>query len=473
MKHPQPGAASQADFKASSAQTACWPIQTLHWIPPSQQGSSPWIVCTRRVTSKEAVNCPSAAPALQSWERHALFCQDTQGNTCEVVVGDLRPTFRIGLLWPSPNQPHLHAQSDVCMAACWGHIAGALVLYELPSLQTCFTFREANCTIRPWDENAVQIGPHLSKLAIWWGDNALSMLAVYDTGSGKKLATFSDRLQGPTRMYYQHLLVWSPCSDRLLCTRTGSYYVLELLTGHGFHIWIRPRPSFELRDATVQCGWMPCGQAVLVMGQQTWQGQSHAGHNQVSLFAVHMDVSIMSEWPCVAGWQTVHQAHICQESQVNHPSWRRANLAAWELSQHPLEPTLSQGIAGLLQPHDHLTALISSHVDSQLGLDFQTFDGCRGWTWHSYPSDTCTTSLQATTPKLSPNGKLLVLAPVVAELLGRAQLASNPAYGQHCAHLVWDAAQQKIKRQVTTWPAWTCFAWHPAAIFTSLYASSR
>ena len=488
-KHPQPSGltALQADFMASAAQSACWAIRNLHWLPSPQQGGSPWIVCTRGPAG-EKLTQPPTGPAKKSAQqldheaKHALYCQHVSGNERELMFDDVSPSFKIGTAASSLTEFHPRDQSSTSMAAYWGTNAQDVVLYALPSLHIHLTFQEAHCSLRHEYENAVQFSPDATKLAIWWWqsmgqDPEMMMLAIYDARSGLRLAAFSDQVDrhtpAPASTYLPCLIVWSTLCDRLLWSRKDSYYVHELLTGYGFPIWIEPRPSSNSKDASVECGWMPCGQVALVVGRQVCQQVSVSGQAQVSVLAVSMDGSIISSWICLSGWQTTPQLCGCSASLEDHPKLKSVMEFAWGTRRHPLEPIWSRGIAGLLQPHDHLTALISSQINSHLGLGFPTHDRCIYWDDWARPHCRRASAWQTCTPKLSPNGQLLVLAPCEPEpTWARQHMHALPeqAHGQRCSHLVWNAAQQQMEQHITSWPAWTCFAWHPAANFTSTYA---
>lgn len=285
------------------------------------------------------------------------------------------------------------------------------------------------------------------------------ILTIYDTHDGQQKALVHEHDIGGSllrltnrRVTHYCILAWAPSSEALLFCMQGLFHVMRFHTleqGNDFvtvgPILIRPNDCLEAPEGLYRAkwvhpdklsrlvlpatGWMP-GNFVMVSGSPTPSrvAEGSAIRNPKSdLFLISLDGSILGQWRSSDGGAS-------QRSPSDYSWPSKAVEDAWMSSQHLLEPIWSQGVPGLLQPHDLLIARLSDKMDSGIGLGLQPLHGV----------------------ELSPCGNMMLAAPPHYSPKGAP-------HRPFCTLLVWDKQRLEMVRHATKLPSWQKLAWHPAA----------
>ena len=250
----------------------------------------------------------------------------------------------------------------------------------------------------------------------------------------------------------------------------GSYHILTLPAGKwvttnvqpATHEWAgRPGPPglSWLHNPTLPAfGWMS-DSSVLVEGHFVPPAsRSPSGPKigsgmdyLISLDGCHMH---FNAWQMSSCWlRDVNQRHSsrmhARASYDFHGMPRfvfrsPAAVHAWSSTDHVLGLVWAHGHPSLFQAHSAMIALLSSQVDSKIGLAFQPCDGL----------------------EMSPCGRIIIAAPP-------PPTPDAPYQQQFCTQLIWDEQCQQMVRHETKLPDWKRFAWHPAANSQPYFVMAR
>ena len=397
-------------------QTMGWRVTDTQWLPATMDQSSRWLVFTTR------------SPFLGGMFRCGLICIDAISNTMEEVMSSEGQQFQLAVTTAGSDQ------QPACKAAAWSESGNAVQLYQLPDLQPGVQLQAGRCTT--CTSRAISFSPDAARIAVWWDASEEHLLAVHDTDTGDVLLVVNEPADARQGKSLYNILAWSPTSHGLLFCMNSVYYVLGMSAGGCAATGIKPKEALshgEESDKVSLCGWMPSVEVAIVTGMR--KSLSNPSSASVSHFVLRYDGSVLGQWTGPEGWQRCHGSHAKPSWGLTHSlvAVSASAEATWKSVEPLLDPFWSPMLLGQ-QGRKPLGRNVLERINEDLPL------GCQNH------------NLEQTELSISPCGKVISSTPPTCQKGQKCCILIR------CVHNVSHAVYQ-----ATSLPAWSHFAWHPAA----------